>query len=153
MVLVSDEVTSSSEKASLPDRPTVSYTPCEHPNHAIPTTVPSSPGISPYQPDQTSPGVHSKQEEGGDETGKPVAKVRRVRGRKKGQAMKMNGKRLWEFVRDLLNNPVYNPEYIKWIDKGDKIFRIVQSEAVATLWGRKKKNSTMTYEKFSRAIR
>ncbi|XP_078669560.1 ETS homologous factor-like isoform X5 [Branchiostoma floridae x Branchiostoma belcheri] len=63
------------------------------------------------------------------------------------------GNHLWEFVRDLLKNPSTNPKVIKWEDRRDGIFRFVQSEAVANMWGRKKNNPNMTYEKLSRAMR
>ncbi|XP_074660265.1 uncharacterized protein LOC141912774 isoform X2 [Tubulanus polymorphus] len=70
------------------------------------------------------------------------------RGRKPGK-----GNHLWEFIRDLLGNPDFNPKIIKWEDLSAGVFRIVQSQKVAEMWGRKKKNSNMNYEKLSRALR
>lgn len=61
--------------------------------------------------------------------------------------------KLWEFMRDLLLNPQHNPNIIKWEDRTTGVFRIVRSEKVAELWGIRKCNSTMTYEKLSRALR
>ncbi|XP_060082893.1 ETS-related transcription factor Elf-5-like [Ylistrum balloti] len=73
------------------------------------------------------------------------------RGRKHGQCSK--GNHLWEFIRDLLKDPQLNPSLLKWEDKEAGVFRFVQSEAVAQMWGRKKSNPGMTYEKLSRAMR
>ncbi|KAM5319487.1 ETS homologous factor isoform 4-T4 [Glossophaga mutica] len=63
------------------------------------------------------------------------------------------GTHLWEFIRDILLNPERNPGLIKWEDRSEGIFRFLKSEAVAQLWGKKKNNSSMTYEKLSRAMR
>lgn len=63
------------------------------------------------------------------------------------------GTHLWEFIRDILLNPEMNPGLIKWEDRTEGVFRFLKSEAVAQLWGRKKNNSSMTYEKLSRAMR
>ncbi|CAI5664642.1 ETS homologous factor isoform X3 [Oreochromis niloticus] len=63
------------------------------------------------------------------------------------------GTHLWEFIRDILLNPERNPGLIKWEDRTEGIFRFLKSEAVAQLWGKKKNNSSMTYEKLSRAMR
>lgn len=61
---------------------------------------------------------------------------------------------LWEFIRDLLKDPKFCPKIIKWENKPEGIFRVVQSNEVAKLWGSKKKNrSKMTYEKLSRSLR
>ncbi|XP_048727987.2 ETS-related transcription factor Elf-1-like [Ostrea edulis] len=61
--------------------------------------------------------------------------------------------RLWEFLRDLLCDPRYNPDIITWSDKQKGEFRLVKSKEIAKLWGRIKKNKGMTYEKLSRALR
>lgn len=61
--------------------------------------------------------------------------------------------KLWEFIRDLLLNSETNPSIIKWEDRSKGVFRIVKSDKVAGLWGKRKGNSTMTYEKMSRAMR
>uniref|UniRef100_A0A673L701 ETS homologous factor n=2 Tax=Sinocyclocheilus rhinocerous TaxID=307959 RepID=A0A673L701_9TELE len=63
------------------------------------------------------------------------------------------GTHLWEFIRDILLNPERNPGLIKWEDHSEGVFRFLKSEAVAQLWGKKKNNSSMTYEKLSRAMR
>ncbi|XP_028814328.1 ETS homologous factor isoform X2 [Denticeps clupeoides] len=63
------------------------------------------------------------------------------------------GTHLWEFIRDILLNPERNPGLIKWEDRSEGVFRFLKSEAVAQLWGKKKNNNSMTYEKLSRAMR
>uniref|UniRef100_A0A3B4B879 ETS homologous factor n=1 Tax=Periophthalmus magnuspinnatus TaxID=409849 RepID=A0A3B4B879_9GOBI len=63
------------------------------------------------------------------------------------------GIHLWEFIRDILIDPERNPGLIKWEDRREGVFRFLKSEAVAQLWGKKKNNSSMTYEKLSRAMR
>ncbi|XP_069751727.1 ETS homologous factor [Narcine bancroftii] len=63
------------------------------------------------------------------------------------------GTHLWEFIRDILLDSEKNPGLIKWEDRSEGIFRFLKSEAVAQLWGKKKNNSSMTYEKLSRAMR
>ncbi|XP_077425602.1 ETS homologous factor isoform X2 [Vanacampus margaritifer] len=71
------------------------------------------------------------------------------------QAKKHNprGTHLWEFIRDILLHPECNPGLIKWEDRTEGVFRFLKSEDVAQLWGKKKNNSSMTYEKLSRAMR
>jgi len=68
-----------------------------------------------------------------------------------------NGRHLWEFIRDLLlagdNGDKAAAEIIRWENRDDGIFRIVDSKQVAQLWGIRKRNKTMTYEKLSRALR
>uniref|UniRef100_A0A5F8HEY4 ETS homologous factor n=1 Tax=Monodelphis domestica TaxID=13616 RepID=A0A5F8HEY4_MONDO len=70
-----------------------------------------------------------------------------------GSTVDPRGTHLWEFIRDILLNPEKNPGLIKWEDRSEGIFRFLKSEAVAQLWGKKKNNSSMTYEKLSRAMR
>ncbi|KAL8602007.1 hypothetical protein ACOMHN_008498 [Nucella lapillus] len=72
---------------------------------------------------------------------------------RKRQASSSKGNHLWEFIRDLLKNPLFNPTMVRWEDRDLGVFKFVQSEAVAQLWGRKKNNPQMTYEKLSRAMR
>lgn len=61
--------------------------------------------------------------------------------------------RLWEFIRDLLLDTKTCPSLLKWENAEEGIFRFVQSDKVARLWGERKCNPKMTYEKLSRAMR
>ncbi|KAK5933317.1 hypothetical protein CgunFtcFv8_013809 [Champsocephalus gunnari] len=63
------------------------------------------------------------------------------------------GTHLWEFIRDILMHPERNQGLMKWEDRREGVFKFLKSEAVAQMWGQKKKNSSMTYEKLSRAMR
>ncbi|KAK3102122.1 hypothetical protein FSP39_008947 [Pinctada imbricata] len=63
------------------------------------------------------------------------------------------GCRLWEFIRDLLHNPRYNPSHIRWTDISRGEFRLIKTHDIARMWGEKKNNEGMTYEKLSRAMR
>ncbi|XP_075706748.1 ETS-related transcription factor Elf-3 isoform X2 [Rhinoderma darwinii] len=63
------------------------------------------------------------------------------------------GTHLWEFILHILLNPNLYDGLLKWEDRSEGVFKFLRSEAVAQLWGQKKKNSSMTYEKLSRAMR
>ncbi|XP_022241007.1 ETS-related transcription factor Elf-5-like isoform X2 [Limulus polyphemus] len=88
---------------------------------------------------------------------KKVGTGRRGRPPKKdGKSRNRQGKgygKLWEFIRNLLLSPLYNPSHIRWERREEGIFKFVQSDKVAKLWGERKRNSNMTYEKMSRAMR
>ncbi|KAK6060745.1 Ets-domain protein [Cooperia oncophora] len=62
------------------------------------------------------------------------------------------GNKLWEFIRDALKDPVTCPSIVRWEDPIEGVFRIVESEKLARLWGERKNNTKMTYEKLSRAM-
>ncbi|XP_068516184.1 LOW QUALITY PROTEIN: transcription factor ETV7 [Anas acuta] len=59
---------------------------------------------------------------------------------------------LWDYVYQLLSDSRYMP-YIRWEDKEAKVFRIVNPNGLAQLWGNHKNRMNMTYEKMSRALR
>ncbi|NWR31620.1 ETV7 factor, partial [Tachuris rubrigastra] len=59
---------------------------------------------------------------------------------------------LWEYVFQLLSDSRYEP-YIRWEDKEAKVFRVVNPNGLAQLWGNHKNRMNMTYEKMSRALR
>lgn len=71
--------------------------------------------------------------------------------RKRSQHTK--GNKLWEFIRDALKDSETCPSVVRWEDENEGVFRIVESEKLARLWGDKKNNQKMTYEKLSRAMR
>ncbi|XP_066579948.1 transcription factor ETV6 isoform X2 [Amia ocellicauda] len=59
---------------------------------------------------------------------------------------------LWDYVYQLLSDSRYE-NYIRWEDKETKVFRIVDPNGLARLWGNHKNRTNMTYEKMSRALR
>ncbi|XP_077318980.1 ETS-related transcription factor Elf-5 [Lithobates pipiens] len=71
----------------------------------------------------------------------------------KGNRTGLHNSHLWEFLRDLLLSPEDNHGTLDWEDKEQGIFRVVKSEALAQLWGQRKRNNRMNYEKLSRAMR
>ncbi|XP_028303996.1 ETS-related transcription factor Elf-3 [Gouania willdenowi] len=77
----------------------------------------------------------------------------RVYGNVKRSKHAPRGTHLWEFIRDILIHPENNHGLMKWEDRHQGVFKFLKSEAVAQMWGQKKKNSSMTYEKLSRAMR
>lgn len=59
---------------------------------------------------------------------------------------------LWDYVYQLLSDDRYQ-KYIRWEDKESRIFRVVDPNGLASLWGNHKNRANMTYEKMSRALR
>ncbi|XP_064417720.1 transcription factor ETV6 isoform X6 [Latimeria chalumnae] len=59
---------------------------------------------------------------------------------------------LWDYVYQLLSDSRYE-NFIRWEDKDSKVFRIVDPNGLARLWGNHKNRTNMTYEKMSRALR
>ncbi|XP_041111304.1 transcription factor ETV6-like isoform X2 [Polyodon spathula] len=59
---------------------------------------------------------------------------------------------LWDYVYQLLSDSRYD-NYIRWEDMETKVFRIVDPNGLARLWGNHKNRTNMTYEKMSRALR
>ncbi|NXC91852.1 ETV7 factor, partial [Cercotrichas coryphoeus] len=59
---------------------------------------------------------------------------------------------LWQYVFQLLADRRYEP-YIRWEDREAKVFRVVNPNGLAQLWGNHKNRMNMTYEKMSRALR
>lgn len=59
---------------------------------------------------------------------------------------------LWDYVYQLLLDARYQP-YVRWEDKDAKVFRVVDPNGLARLWGNQKNRVNMTYEKMSRALR
>uniref|UniRef100_A0AC34PUW9 ETS domain-containing protein n=1 Tax=Panagrolaimus sp. JU765 TaxID=591449 RepID=A0AC34PUW9_9BILA len=74
-------------------------------------------------------------------------------GRPRKRSQHTKGNKLWEFIRDALKDPSTCPSVVRWEDPIEGVFRIVESEKLARLWGEKKNNTKMTYEKLSRAMR
>ncbi|VDP74725.1 unnamed protein product [Echinostoma caproni] len=61
--------------------------------------------------------------------------------------------RLSQFLRHLLNSPECNPDLICWVDRSRNTFKLVNSAAVARLWGAHKQKPNMNYETMGRAMR
>ncbi|CAG0899030.1 unnamed protein product [Darwinula stevensoni] len=61
-------------------------------------------------------------------------------------------KHLWEFIRDLILEPG-NTDIVKWENRRELTFRIVNSHKMANLWGQYRDNTGMTYDKMSRLMR
>ena len=65
-----------------------------------------------------------------------------------------NGRLLWDFLQQLLNDSQQGYTlYISWKNKDTGIFKIVDPEGLAKLWGIQKNNLSMSYDKMSRALR
>ena len=60
---------------------------------------------------------------------------------------------LWQFVKELLLQPQLYSASIHWLDREQGIFKIVDSNRVATLWGKRKNRPAMNYDKLSRSLR
>ncbi|XP_068121665.1 transcription factor ETV7-like [Hyperolius riggenbachi] len=59
---------------------------------------------------------------------------------------------LWDYLYHLLDDKRYE-SFIKWEDKDSRVFRVVDPNKLASLWGNHKNRPNMTYEKMSRALR
>lgn len=59
---------------------------------------------------------------------------------------------LWEYLFTLLQDTSYS-SIIRWEDRTQMVFRIIQAEKLAALWGLQKNRLGMTYEKLSRGMR
>jgi hypothetical protein len=69
---------------------------------------------------------------------------------------KSNGQnhiQLWQFLKELLGQPQLYESCIRWVNRSEGEFRIVNSVAVANLWGKRKNRPKMNYDKLSRSIR
>ena len=64
----------------------------------------------------------------------------------------LTGLHLWEFLLEVLLTNDYQP-ILKWTDKENGIFKVVDSEALAKFWGDYRRKPKMDYDKMSRAIR
>ncbi|RZF41901.1 hypothetical protein LSTR_LSTR005669 [Laodelphax striatellus] len=124
--------------------------------------LPAGGGVSPWggagaigEGEQTSSEEEEEEVAAAEEAAALANETKKKPGRPRGIRKKKPEKlgRLWEFIRDLLNDSRYCPSIICWDDYEKGTFRFVQSEKVARLWGDKKENPEMNFEKFSRAMR
>ncbi|KAJ8258015.1 hypothetical protein GJAV_G00192180 [Gymnothorax javanicus] len=59
---------------------------------------------------------------------------------------------LWDYIYQLLSDRRYEP-FIRWEESDSMVFRVVDPNGLARLWGNHKNRANMTYEKMSRALR
>ncbi|GMT36307.1 hypothetical protein PFISCL1PPCAC_27604, partial [Pristionchus fissidentatus] len=59
---------------------------------------------------------------------------------------------LWQFLLELLSEPVSNAQCIAW-EGGNGEFKLVDPDEVARKWGERKSKPNMNYDKLSRALR
>ena len=64
----------------------------------------------------------------------------------------MEGMKLWQFLLHLLLEGKH-PSVLRWVSKGDGLFRVLDSEALAAMWGGRRGHTDMNYDKMSRALR
>ncbi|XP_062834520.1 transcription factor ETV7 isoform X2 [Anolis carolinensis] len=116
----------------------------DHPSH---TEQPGSPTTTFYSPGATCLSHHST---GiiyrADDCSFPVTSPSPVNGKI------ADCRLLWDYVYQLLCDSRYE-SFIKWEDKESKVFRVIDPNGLARLWGNHKNRRNMTYEKMSRALR
>ncbi|CAG2059125.1 unnamed protein product, partial [Timema podura] len=65
-----------------------------------------------------------------------------------------DGRLLWDFLQQLLNDPTQRyTNYIAWKNRDTGVFKIVDPAGLAKLWGIQKNHLSMNYDKMSRALR
>jgi len=69
------------------------------------------------------------------------------------QRRKSGTKKITQWILSLLRDPDYNPRVISWDNEEKGVFYITDTAKFAKLWGMRKKNPSMNYEKLSRAMR
>ena len=71
-----------------------------------------------------------------------------------GESPSTNGRLLWDFLQQLLNDPGQRyTSYIQWKNKETGVFKIADPAGLARLWGIQKNHLSMNYDKMSRALR
>ncbi|XP_065070980.1 ETS-related transcription factor Elf-4-like [Rhopilema esculentum] len=88
-----------------------------------------------------------------DTTSKKKSGKSKTRTENDGKNGNFKPKQLYQFLMDLLRDEDYSPQFIEWVSRDEKVFRLVDSAAVARMWGECKNRENMTYEKMSRALR
>lgn len=60
---------------------------------------------------------------------------------------------LWQFIRELLDQPKQYSACVRWVDRDEGTFKIESSLLLARYWGQRKNRSQMNYDKLSRSLR
>ena len=60
------------------------------------------------------------------------------------------GPKNWEFLIRLLADPAYNPSLIRWENKEEATFRLVQPAKIAQMWGLRNDKPNLSYDNFAR---
>ncbi|CAB3399540.1 unnamed protein product [Caenorhabditis bovis] len=60
---------------------------------------------------------------------------------------------LWQFIRELLDQPKQYNTCVRWVDRDEGTFKIESSLLLARYWGQRKNRSQMNYDKLSRSLR
>jgi len=71
----------------------------------------------------------------------------------KPQKRKTGTKKITQWIMSLLRDPQYNPSIVTWENEENGTFLITDTAKYAKVWGERKKNPSMNYEKLSRAMR
>lgn len=82
----------------------------------------------------------------------PPTKPKRKRSRQRGSNGGAGKPRLFNFLREILEDPV-NYSCIEWVNKSSGLFKFLDSAEVARLWGYRKNKPMMKYENFARSLR
>lgn len=69
------------------------------------------------------------------------------------QKRRTGTQKITQWIMSLLQNPQHNPSVLTWEDEKTGTFKINNTTQYAKLWGKKKNNHKMNYEKLSRAMR
>jgi len=116
----------------------------------INSVVPSLPQQPPHSPakEQTSPGANFSA------NGSGFRAVAREFFPAETPEPNTNGRLLWDFLQQLLNDPTQRyTNYIAWKNHDTGVFKIVDPAGLAKLWGIQKNHLSMNYDKMSRALR
>lgn len=86
--------------------------------------------------------------------GSPGLYKREFFGSNEGSEPNTNGRLLWDFLQQLLNDPAQRyTSYIAWKNRETGVFKITDPAGLAKLWGIQKNHLSMNYDKMSRALR
>ncbi|XP_030745573.1 ets DNA-binding protein pokkuri isoform X2 [Sitophilus oryzae] len=112
------------------------------PNTPSYMNIPQMPFLTPRSPKQM------------ENVGSPGLYKREFFASNDGSEPNTNGRLLWDFLQQLLNDPAQRyTNYIAWKNRDTGVFKIVDPAGLAKLWGIQKNHLSMNYDKMSRALR